>query len=164
MKIERIVLKTKVGEKRVFFQDGYYYAEIGEVFDIAPNIINTGNDLISAYYANSGEPHMIIMAQETGNKFSNLEHFFFKANKDKKAFPVGMNFNIVEKISKNIISVETFERGCLHKTNSCGTGSVASVAVLQKRNIISQGKIKVLVPGGEFFVECRNNKYFLITK
>lgn len=164
MKIKKIILKTKVGEKRVFSQGDYYYAEIGRVIDIVPDTLDVDGDLVDVYYANSSEPHAVILKQDANKEFAELENFFLKINKNKKLFPRGMNFNVVDKIGDDIISVETFERGCLRKTNSCGTGSVASVAVLQEKDIISRGRIKIIVPGGEFFVECKDGIFFLVTK
>lgn len=77
---------------------------------------------------NTGVPHAVIFVDS-------LEPGLMLAAPDIRhdpVFPRGTNVNFVHLDSRNEITVRTFERGVEAETLSCGTGSVACVAVAHR--------------------------------
>lgn len=70
-----------------------------------------------------------------------------------KGFPKGANVNFFEVLNKNSALVKTFERGVEDFTLACGTGSASTAIALMLKGYISGDKAKIIVDGGELFVE-----------
>jgi len=78
-------------------------------------------------------------------KFSKLN------NELTKAYPHGINFEIVEIINKTEIKIRVHERG-MGETLACGSGACAAVAALQNTGQLNN-IVKVMLPGGSLVVE-----------
>lgn len=75
--------------------------------------------------------------------------------------PQGTNFNVVEKMPGNAISIRTYERGVEEETLACGTGAVASVIIssLIKKN---HSPVNVYTKGGilKIYFKHKDNKFY----
>lgn len=74
-------------------------------------------------------------------------------------FSEGTNVNFCDIIDTNTIRVKTWERGA-GPTLACGTGSCASVVASNILGYVGD-KCKVIVPGGELFIELKDNIVFM---
>ena len=173
--LSRITLLTRVGRREVVFKNNKYYAVLGSPAfnarahyygDVAGGglvFLRNRDELVPAYVLDVGEPHAVIIQNEAKKGFNELMPMFERYNREKKLFPVGINFNLARINGDKSIVVETFERGCLRKTLSCGTGSVSSAAILQRLGRVRPGRTNIATPGGEFSVDNNNNNYTMIT-
>jgi len=100
-----------------------------------------------------GLPHAIV-------KFKDLQHaedreIFDRGRKIRyyEGFPKGANVNFFEVISKDTAIVKTYERGVEDLTLACGTGSASTAVALILKGYLKGDKVKIIVPGGELFVE-----------
>ncbi|WP_343184028.1 diaminopimelate epimerase [Buchnera aphidicola (Ceratovacuna keduensis)] len=67
-------------------------------------------------------------------------------------FPLGVNVNFVEIVSKKEINVRTYERG-VGETKSCGSGACASVIIGIKNNFLNKN-VLVNLNGGKLNIFC----------
>ena len=75
-------------------------------------------------------------------------------------FPKGTNVNFARVDSKNEITVRTYERGVEGETLSCGTGSVACVAVARRLEKTAD-RVKVNTKGGELVITIKDDAAFM---
>lgn len=111
----------------------------GELFEIE-------NKKFKLYAVNTGVPHVVVFVDDfdfdlvsVGRKIRFLS-----------IFPEGTNVNFT-KFDGSRFYVRTYERGVENETLSCGTGSVAVVAVAKKLGIAE--KAEVLTKGGILKIE-----------
>lgn len=105
---------------------------------------------------NPGLPHAVVKYNLQGT--SDLEIF----NLGKKiryygGFPKGANANFFEVIDESTAIVKTYERGVEDITLACGTGAASSAVALILKSYLKSNKAKMIVPGGELFVEVERN-------
>ena len=95
--------------------------------------------LIGGFAVNVGNPHVVFFVDQFLKK-----KFVDESKKIQKEsiFPQGININVVKVISKNKISIMTYERG-VGLTDACGSGACASVVVSNNLNLCNN-KIKLL--------------------
>lgn len=74
-----------------------------------------------------------------------------------KGFPKGANVNFFEIVNDGTVMVKTYERGVEGITLACGTGAASTAAALTLKGYLKGDKIKVIVPGGELFIEAGQN-------
>ncbi|WMJ77701.1 MULTISPECIES: diaminopimelate epimerase [unclassified Sedimentibacter] len=73
-------------------------------------------------------------------------------------FPKGANVNFFDVIDENTAIVKTYERGVEDFTLACGTGSASAAVALMLKGYLKGGKrVKIIVPGGELFIEVESN-------
>ncbi|MDW5300637.1 MAG: diaminopimelate epimerase [Sedimentibacter sp.] len=116
---------------------------------------------------NPGLPHAVV-------KYDGLQHasdgdIFETGRKIRyyEGFVKGANVNFFEVIDDNTAIVKTYERGVEDLTLACGTGSASTAVALILKGYLKENKAKIIVPGGELFIEIEktdNNvdKLFLI--
>jgi diaminopimelate epimerase len=75
-------------------------------------------------------------------------------------FPKGTNVNFARVDSKNEITIQTYERGVEGETLSCGTGSVACVAVANRLGK-TEDWVKVNTKGGELVITIKDDAAFM---
>ena len=77
-----------------------------------------------------------------------------------EGFPRGANVNFFQVINENTAIVKTYERGVEDITLACGTGSASTAAALLMKGYLKGNKVRILVPGGELFIEIeqKDNK------
>ncbi len=126
--------------KPVFMRERIPVKGIGEFLDMSMHGYNV-------FAVNTGVPHAVIFVDS-------LEHqLMLTAPKIRydPVFPKGANVNFVLVNSRNEITIRTYERGVEAETLSCGTGSVACVAVANRLGKIDT-KAKVNTKGGELMI------------
>ncbi|MBL4660849.1 MAG: diaminopimelate epimerase [Alcanivoracaceae bacterium] len=93
-----------------------------------------------------GNPHLVTEQQNI------MECNLINLNNElTKAYLQGINFEIVEIISKAEIKIRVSERGT-GETLACGSGACAAVAALQNTGQLNN-IVKVMLPGGNLVVE-----------
>ena len=105
--------------------------------------IQAGGRLITAHFADTGSPHVVIDINESEGFLTSFE----KVQVDilgreirylSEFAPDGTNVNFII-VKKNVIHIRTYERGVEAETLACGTGSVAAA-------LISYATHKILPP------------------
>ena len=116
---------------------------------------------------NPGLPHAVV-------KFEDLQHVgnkeIFEIGRKIRyyeIFPKGANVNFFEVLDNQTALVKTYERGVEDLTLACGTGSASTAVALILKGYLKGNKVKIIVPGGELFVEVERtdsivHKLFLI--
>lgn len=84
-----------------------------------------------------------------------------------EGFEKGANVNFFEVLDEATAVVKTYERGVEDLTLACGTGSASVALALILKGYLKENKVKIIVPGGELFIEVEKtedkiNKLFLI--
>ncbi len=105
---------------------------------------------------NAGVPHAVIFVESLGDELISIAPEI----RYDPVFPRGANVNFVHVDSTDEITIRTYERGVEAETLSCGTGSVASVAVAHKLG--KTGKtVKVNTKGGELRITLSEDTAFM---
>ncbi len=105
---------------------------------------------------NTGVPHAVIFVDSLD---ADLMRVAPKIRYDP-VFPKGTNVNFVLVISKNEITIRTYERGVEAETLSCGTGSVACAAVAHRLGKTGN-TVKVNTKGGELRITLSKDGAFM---
>jgi len=105
---------------------------------------------------NTGVPHAVIFVESLDDTLLTDAP---KIRNDP-IFPKGTNVNFARVDSKNEITVRTYERGVEGETLSCGTGSVACVAVAHKLGKTGD-RVKVNTKGGELLITIKDDAAFM---
>jgi len=97
----------------------------------------------------TGSPHYVSFRTEI-EKMDLLEEARKIRYKDVFA-QEGINVNVVE-LNAGKLLMRTYERGVENETLSCGTGTVAVALCFAHQNMLEQGTIEILTPGGNLAV------------
>ncbi len=89
--------------------------------------IKVNNRDIKVNFINTGVPHAVVFA--CGLNEIDIVPLGRAIRYHKNFSPKGTNVNFVEVLSKNKVTVRTYERGVEDETLACGTGSVASALI-----------------------------------
>lgn len=102
---------------------------------------------------NPGLPHAVVKYKGLAN--TNEHDIFDLGRKIRfyKGFPKGANVNFFDIIDDTTATVKTYERGVEDFTLACGTGSGSTAVALILKGYLKGSKVKIIVPGGELFVE-----------
>mgnify|MGYP001399753649 CR=1 FL=1 len=98
-------------------------------------------------FINTGVPHVVVFVQ--GLAKINVDEIGRAIRFHSKFAPAGANVNFVELMSKDTISVRTYERGVEAETDSCGTGSVAAAIIsgFKLKSDLNKFSLKVKTKG-----------------
>ena len=181
--ISRYAYINNIAEKNMKIETaaGIVYAEVleGRLVKVQlnnPEVIKLNNNLeinngkYECSYielGNPGLPHAVV-------KYDDLKHAsdreIFEAGREIRyyeGFPKGANVNFFEIVDDYTAIVKTYERGVENLTLACGTGSASTAVALILKGYLKGNKVKIIVPGGELFVEIEKthdivNKLYLI--
>jgi diaminopimelate epimerase len=103
---------------------------------------------------NVGVPHAVVFVDNLDFEVKGIA----RKIRYSELFPHGTNVNFVKVISENEIEIRTYERGVEDETLSCGTGSVASVAIANRLNLVSDN-VEVVTKGGVLRIELGDSAY-----
>jgi diaminopimelate epimerase len=108
---------------------------------------------------NPGLPHAIV--KYDGLQNTNESEIFDLGRKIRffDSFPKGANVNFYDIIDENTAIVKTYERGVEDFTLACGTGSASAAVALILKGYLKENKVKIVVPGGELFIELQRNTH-----
>lgn len=130
-----------------------------------PEIVNLYNDIeidgveYECSYielGNPGLPHAVVKYDLTHTD----DGVIFNVGKKiryYKGFPKGANVNFFEIVDSSTAMVKTYERGVEGITLACGTGSASAAVALILKGYLKDTKVKIVVPGGELFIEVEMN-------
>nr|WP_300096016.1 diaminopimelate epimerase [Sedimentibacter sp.] len=131
-----------------------------EVIRIDNDLEIDGNKYECSYIelGNPGLPHAVV-------KYDGLQHAYYKDifETGRKiryydGFPKGANVNFFEILNDQTALVKTYERGVEDLTLACGTGSASAAVALILKGYLKGNKVKIIVPGGELFVEVERTE------
>ncbi len=109
------------------------------------------NEDYKGSFINTGVPHAVFFVDDIEK--IDLLKIGPKIRYDKQFQPAGTNVNFVQVLSKDSISIRTYERGVESETYACGTGALASSIIGYLKGLLQAKSIKVLTKGGELSVE-----------
>lgn len=104
------------------------------------------------YAVNTGVPHVVIFVEDLDFDIIPIA----RAIRYSELFPEGTNVNFA-KFQNGKFYVRTYERGVENETLSCGTGSVAVVAVAKKLGITDRAE--VITKGGILRIEVNDTAF-----
>lgn len=133
--------------------DGEHSAQIiGDAIALDMLPLAVVNQINNDFILDTGSPHFVRFVDDLKNESILQTGREIRYSNDFKID--GINVNLVEQISKNVIRIETYERGVEDETLSCGTGATACALVVGLKNAqIGKNSVIVQVKGGELSVE-----------
>lgn len=151
-------------------QKGVYEAQQNKVGEVGIKMTEIGaNNLIAiddlydsmfSEYLEVGVPHAIFFPKDKIDQL-NIKEIAPSIRHDKR-FRDGCNVNFVEVISPYHLKMRTFERGVEAETLACGTGATAVALSYMRHHHLSEGEIKIDMPGGRLKVTCaKDNQVWL---
>lgn len=116
---------------------------------------------------NPGLPHLVVKYPGLASTEQNQILDIAIKLRYYKDFPKGANVNFYDIVDNSTAIIKTFERGVEDFTLACGTGAGSTAVAIVLKNYIKNNKVKILVPGGELFIEVEKSgekidKLFLI--
>lgn len=170
--ISRYAYVNKIAGKKMTFETGagLVSSEIldGRLVKVQlnnPEVIKLNNDILidnvsyeCSYIelGNPGLPHAVVkynLQKADYNEIFNIG----KKIRNYEGFPKGANVNFFEVIDECTAIVKTYERGVEDITLACGTGSASAALALMLKGYLKGNKAKIVVPGGELFIEVEKN-------
>ncbi|MEW6703184.1 MAG: hypothetical protein AB1298_10780, partial [Bacteroidota bacterium] len=121
--------------------------------------IKTAGQLITASFADTGSPQVVIRIKDVLENPADLKSFYnsidifpvFELGREiryhKDFMPEGTNVNFID-IEGDLIKIRSYERGVEDETLSCGTGSVAA-ALISYVNDNLKPPIKLMAKSGD---------------
>lgn len=121
--------------------------------------IKAAGQLITASFADTGSPQVVIKIKDVLKNPANLRSFYNNINDfpvfelgreiryHKDFMPGGTNVNFID-IEGDLIKIRSYERGVEDETLSCGTGSVAAALISSVNNNLKP-PIKLLAKSGD---------------
>lgn len=167
--ISRYAYINKIAGKKMKFETtaGIVESEVLEGRQVKvllnrPEIVKLDNDLeidgerYECSYielGNPGLPHAVVKYE--GLQDARYTDVFARGKKIRfyKGFPKGANVNFFEILDEQTALVKTYERGVEDLTLACGTGSASAAVALILKGYLKGDKVKIIVAGGELFVE-----------
>ncbi|MFC4722156.1 diaminopimelate epimerase [Geojedonia litorea] len=150
-----------IQDKAVFEAiDGLHHARIeGDLVHLQMQDVSDVQHHPGHVFLNTGSPHHVQMEQQ-------LDVLDVKTQGAKIRYgqpynSSGSNVNFVSKISNDIFSVRTYERGVEDETLSCGTGVTAVALAMNYTGETNMNKVTLKTPGGDLKVsfEKSNDGY-----
>ncbi len=138
------IMRAEVIGERVKLQMGEY--DVTHAYEMRSLVWK--NKAIEYYYLEIGVPHVVILCDEMDEikreDFTKIGAFF---DQNHAVFKNGTNVNFVLKRTAQALEVTTYERGVEAITDSCGTGSCASVIIASEKYDLN-APIEAINPGG----------------
>lgn len=135
------VIRAKVTGERVKLQMGTY--DLTTAFE--RRTMDWKDLRIDYYYLEVGVPHVVILCDAI--KSEDYTQIGAAFDENHTIFPNGTNVNFVTNRTTESIEVTTYERGVEAITDSCGTGSCASVVIASEKFQL-KSPIDAINPGG----------------
>lgn len=123
--------------------------------------INIGANIYKCSYielGNPGLPHLVVKYPGLNNTRKSEIFELGRRLRYYENLPKGANVNFYDVLDTNTVVVKTYERGVEDFTLSCGTGAGATAITLILKKHLKDNRVKILVPGGELFVEVEKHE------
>jgi diaminopimelate epimerase len=133
-----MVLETDAGEVRTRVLDGpdeRSEFRLPEIPELAAPAIDLGPGESSVFFATVAVPHLVLVVENVSSV--DLERRGRELRYHPAVSPLGSNVNFVSCSGSGWV-MRTYERGVEAETLACGTGAVASAAVLSRLGLIRQ--------------------------
>ncbi len=133
-----MVLETDAGEVRTRVLDGpdeRSEFRLPEIPELAAPAIDLGPGESSVFFATVAVPHLVLVVENVSSV--DLERRGRELRYHPAVSPLGSNVNFVSCSGSGWV-MRTYERGVEAETLACGTGAVASAAVLSRVGLIRQ--------------------------
>ncbi|ATD65385.1 diaminopimelate epimerase [Neisseria weixii] len=131
-----------------------------EADDALTHIVLVGLESISVSCVNMGNPHAIIVVEDTQN--APVERWG-EAIESHNQFPERVNVGFMQIVDRQSIRLRVYERGA-GETQACGTGACAAVVAGVQLGLLDSGvPVKVRLPGGELFISWQNGDDVMMT-
>lgn len=138
------IMRAEVFGERVKLQMGHY--DLTHAFESHRLVWKALR--INYYYLEIGVPHVVVLCDENPmilrEDYLEIGAYF---DQHHTVFSNGTNVNFVSKKSSQALEVVTYERGVEAITDSCGTGSCASVVIASEKYTMT-GPVDAYNPGG----------------
>ncbi|WP_195266999.1 diaminopimelate epimerase [Eubacterium sp. 1001713B170207_170306_E7] len=106
--------------------------------------------------ASMGNPHMAVLVNSVDSfPIEEVGPYFEK----HPMFPNKCNISFAEVLGPDSIAMDTWERG-VGRTLACGTGTCATVAVLNRMGLVGN-KVQACLSGGDLVIELDGNAVFM---
>lgn len=167
--ISRYAYMNDIAGKKMKFETaaGIVYAEVLEGRQVKvqlnnPEIIILDNDIeldgtkYECSYIELGKPglpHAVVKYPNLKNTDENVIFSLGRKIRNYEGFKKGANVNFFEVSDDTTAVVKTYERGVEDLTLACGTGSASVALILILKGYLKKNKVKIIVPGGELFIE-----------
>jgi len=151
-------IATRAGLRTVWEQPGGgLRLSMGPVEIGAPTWVEAGGQRFDAVHVQVGNPHAVaLLPAGAGVETVDLHRAPLF---DEEAFPEGVNIEFIQLVAASHLRLRVYERGA-GETRSCGTGAVASAALMRRR-FGEEGPWVVEVPGGRLRVDFDGDEAFL---
>ncbi|WP_373753612.1 diaminopimelate epimerase [Neisseria weixii] len=131
-----------------------------EADDALTHIVLVGLESIPVSCVNMGNPHAIIVVEDTQN--APVERWG-EAIESHNQFPERVNVGFMQIVDRQSIRLRVYERGA-GETQACGTGACAAVVAGVRLGLLDSGvPVKVRLPGGELFISWQNGDDVMMT-
>ncbi len=131
-----------------------------EADDALTHIVLVGLESIPVSCVNMGNPHAIIVVEDTQN--APVERWG-EAIESHNQFPERVNVGFMQIVDRQSIRLRVYERGA-GETQACGTGACAAVVAGVRLGLLNSGvPVKVRLPGGELFISWQNGDDVMMT-
>ncbi|MGW8743589.1 diaminopimelate epimerase [Streptomyces sp. NPDC055794] len=120
-----------------------------QVGAIEPRILNVliGDRPTWFDSAHTGTEHVVAIVEDVDSIDA---EFVGRLVRNHEALaPLGTNVNFVQAAGKRALKMRTYERGVEAETLSCGSGTVAAVAIAASRGLVGWGEVAVHNRAGE---------------
>lgn len=145
-------LGIDVSETLFFAIDGTHRAwKSGELVSLEMKDVTNVEWLHDAFVLNTGSPHYVHF--ELSDNKKEIVAYGRSVRYSEPFKTDGINVNLVEQLSDNVLSIQTYERGVEDETLSCGTGVTASaIAAAVKQQKFGACAYSIEVKGGQLTV------------
>ena len=147
----------KVIDEKVFFERYINFKNSDNLYDVTLNYNNIGFLTGSIVY--TGEPNIVFVVDNID--VIDLDKWGKNISEDITKFPQGICTVLVEPIDEGTIKARFYEKGVYSETLACGTGATAAAYVSNYLKKTSKNVIKVIVKGGEIFIEPGEETYMI---
>lgn len=132
LKKQRIVFKSPSSPIFAHIKENFVSIKMPDVRNIKLDIkLKIKGKSFLLDFLNTGVPHAVIFARNIDKM--DISKYAPPIRYNLGLFPEGTNVDFVEKKSKNILYMRTYERGLEDETFACGTGAVASSIIYALR-------------------------------
>ena len=126
------------------------------LFDIK---LKVNNKELLVHHVNTGVPHVVVICDDLEK--IDVKELGSAIRFHEKFSPNGTNVNFIQKIGEDSLKVRTYERGVEDETYACGTGSVASAIIANKKGLVGT-KVNIVTSGGEHLIVYIEKKPFRV--
>lgn len=136
--------------------DGIHHAKVeGDTVKLQMQDVGKLESHDNYVFLNTGSPHHVQMEEDLGDL--DIKKEGSKIRYGAPYYAEGSNVNFVSKISEDVFSVRTYERGVEDETLSCGTGVTAVALAMHHQGITEKNLLKLNVEGGKLQVSFDAN-------